>query len=115
VVTVFVEVFFCIDELTVHPESELAFLRSTQTNCPTWFVHDDGVAMKCGPVCERPTGTDFGTEGTNVGIATGNHPSVEPPSVVVHVEVIIRFEPMMQADGKEVEIENPTLHVGAFG
>jgi len=84
-----------MDELTVYPESELAFLWSTQTDCPAWFVYNDGVAMKCGPVCERPPRANFGTFGTNVSIATRNYPSVEPPSVVVHVEVIIRLKPMM--------------------
>ena len=115
VVTVFVEILFGFDEFVVYPESKLAFLWSTQTDCPAGLVYDDGMAMRCGPVSERPTGTEYSTARANVSIATENYPSIEPPSVVVFVEVIIRFEPMMQADGEEVEIENPTLHVGTFG
>ena len=67
------------------------------------------------PICERPAGTEFGAIRPNVGVATGNYPTDKPPSVVVHVKVIIGFEPMVNADGKEVKIKNPTLHVGAFG
>ncbi len=73
------------------------------------------MSVKGGSISDRPTGTKAGASWTNVSVATGNYPTDKPPSVVVHVEIIIRLEPMVYADGKEVKIKNPTLHVGAFG
>jgi hypothetical protein len=64
---------------------------------------------------DRPPGAEDGTIGSNVGVATNNDPTDEPPCMVVHVQIIIGTKPMMYPQGKEVQIENPSLHVGALG
>ena len=100
--SVFVEVAFGFYELVVDPEAECPRLWTTQENRPAGFIDYHGVSMQGVSVSERPTAAEDGTIGANIGIATTDDPTDEPPGVVVHVRIIIGLEPMMNANREEV-------------
>jgi len=114
-VSVFVEVAFGFDELVVDPKTECPRLGAAQADCPAWLVNHYRVPMQCVPIGNRPSRARDGAFGSNIGVATGYDPTDEPPRMIVHVQIIIGLEPMMYPQREEIQIENPTLHVGAFG
>lgn len=98
----FVEVAFGFHELVIDPEAECPCLWTTQENRPAGLIDYYGMTVQGVSVSERPTGAEDGTIGANIGIATIDDPTDEPPGMVVHVRIIIGLEPMMNANREEV-------------
>jgi hypothetical protein len=115
VVSVFVEIPFGFHEFAVDPEAERARFWTTYQNRPAWFVNHHGVPVEGISVCDRPAGTEDGAIRPNIGIATNDDPTDEPPWMIVFVQIIIGTKPMMEANGKEIQVENPSFHVRTFG
>ena len=98
------------------PKPPFANHGASDHECPTTaFLDLDGVAMQGGTEADLAWPHDFLALRGDVNVAPGKDNGQEPPGMIVKIPIIVGGAPVVDSDGKQPEVQDPSSHVGAFG